>query len=232
MPLVALDPSLPPICGYARTATIRAVTPPQGDAKAIRAAYYTYVAEGAFPILVQDLDPEPGFGAFWGEVNTTVHKGLGCLGCITNGSFRDLDASAPGFQILGGKVGPSHGWVHPVDFGVPVNVGGMAVNHDDIIHADRHGAVVVPASAVKTLPDAISLLERREKVIIDAARSPDFDIHTLKAAWPTPPKSIDLPTGPFINLKYPEPERPKYEQVSCAGRGQNQHFRSVPIRCP
>lgn len=184
MPLVALDPSLPPICGYARTATMRAVTPPQGDAKATRAAYYTYVADGALPriVVLQDLDPEPGFGAFWGEVNTNIHKGLGCLGCVTNGSFRDVDASAPGFQILGGKVGPSHGWVHPVDFGVPVNVGGMAVNHDDIIHADRHGAVVVPAEAVKKLPDAIALLERREKVILDAAKSPDFDIDKLKAA--------------------------------------------------
>ena len=96
MPLVALDPSLPPICGYARTATIRAVTPPQGDAKATRAAYYTYVAEGVLPRIVV-LGSRPG-ARFWcllGEVNTTVHQGLGCLGCITNGSFRDLDASAP-----------------------------------------------------------------------------------------------------------------------------------------
>lgn len=183
-PLVPLDPALPPICGYARTGTIRAVTKPAGNSTETRAAYYTYVADGNVPriVVLQDLDPEPGFGAFWGEVNTNIHKGLGCQGCITNGSFRDIDASAKGFQILGGKVGPSHAWVHVVDFGVPVNVGGMPVSHDDIIHADRHGAVVVPADAVKKLPGAIDLLERREKVILDAAKSPDFNIDTLKAA--------------------------------------------------
>lgn len=183
-PLVPLDPSLPPICGYARTGTIRAVSKPTGNPQETRAAYYTYVADGELPriVVLQDLDPEPGFGAFWGEVNTNIHKGLGCLGCVTNGSFRDIDASAKGFQILGGKVGPSHAWVHIVDFGTPVNVGGMPVQHDDIIHADRHGAVIVPAEAVKKLPEAIALLERKEKVILDAAKAPDFNIDKLKAA--------------------------------------------------
>ena len=62
--------------------------------------------------VIQDLDPEPGFGAFWGEVNTAVHKGLGVLGCITNGSIRDLDMIATDFQLLAGMVAPSHAWVH------------------------------------------------------------------------------------------------------------------------
>ena len=54
--------------------------------------------------VIQDLDPEPGYGAFWGEVNTAVHKGLGVLGCITNGSIRDLDMIATDFQLLAGCV--------------------------------------------------------------------------------------------------------------------------------
>lgn len=161
------DPNLPPIVGYARTAMIRSMSPPEGspvEIRNMRANYYETIAAGPGPSIsvIQDLDPTPGFGAFWGEVNTAIHKGLGCLGVVTNGSFRDLDACAPGFQLLGGKVAPSHAWVHLVAIECEVNIFGMAVKPNDIIHADRHGAVVVPEKCVKELPGAIDLLTRRE----------------------------------------------------------------------
>jgi regulator of RNase E activity RraA len=128
------------------------------------------------------LDATPGFGAFWGEVNTAVHWGLGCVGGVTNGSMRDLDDCAPGFQLLAGKIGPSHAHVHIVDFGSPVTIFGMSVVHDDIIHADQHGAVVIPAKTVKELPAAVELLQRREAVVLKVARGADFDIHKFKKA--------------------------------------------------
>ena len=108
-PFTVLDPSLAPIVGVARTARIRAAAPDASGAN-LRAAYYEYVAKADLPtiVVIEDLDPEPGVGAFWGEVNTAIHKGLGARGVVTNGSFRDLPDSAPGFQVLGGKVGPSH----------------------------------------------------------------------------------------------------------------------------
>ena len=181
------DPSLPPFNGYARTAMIRSMTPPEGQPEEIRekrARYYETIAAEPNPSIsvIQDLDPTPGFGAFWGEVNTAIHKGLGCLGVVTNGSFRDIDACAPGFQLLGGKVAPSHAWVHLVDIECEVNIFGMAVKPNDIIHADRHGAVVVPADCVKELPAAIDVLTRREAVILDVARSPGFNVDILKKA--------------------------------------------------
>ena len=184
---ICLDPKLPPVIGYARTATIRAATPPEESADALksrRARYYEFVADSPRPTIavVEDLDATPGFGAFWGEVNTAIHRGLGCVGGVTNGSMRDLDDCAPGFQLLAGKVGPSHAHVHIVDFGSPVTIFGMRVLHDDIIHADRHGAVVIPAKAVKALPAAVDLLIRREAVILKAARSADFDIDKLEKA--------------------------------------------------
>jgi len=192
--MVCAFPELKPVCGYARTATIRAVAPARRSAAenlAARQAYYEYVAGGPRPtvVVIQDLDPEPGFGAFWGEVNTAIHKGLGALGVVTDGSIRDLDACAPGFQLVAGKIGPSHAHVHVVDHAVQVNIFGMVVNDDDIIHADRHGAVVIPRDAVKKLPDAVELLTRREAVILDAARAPGFDIDKLKAAMG---KSADI----------------------------------------
>jgi len=186
-PLLCLDASLAPVVGFARTATIRAAKPADATAEEVaarRAAYYEYVAKTHAPtvVVIQDLDPQPGFGAFWGEVNTATHKGLGCLGAVTNGSMRDLGDCAPGFQLLAGKVGPSHAHVHVVEFGVDVEVAGMPVAHGDVVHADRHGAVVIPAKAVEALPDAVDLLTRREAVILEAARREDFDIAKLKRA--------------------------------------------------
>ena len=98
-------------------------------------------------MVIQDLDgPDVGFGAFWGEVMSAVHKGLGLLGVVTDGCIRDIDQWAPNFQALAGSVMPSHAHVHLHDFGKEVRVAGMAVRSGDIVHADRHGAVTIPAA--------------------------------------------------------------------------------------
>ena len=186
-PLTALDPDLPPICGFVRTATIRAAAPPRESAAETatkRAAYYAYVAQQPLPaiVVIQDIDSRPGTGAFWGEVQTNIHKGLGVAGAVTNGSFRDVADSARGFNLLGGEIGPSHAYVHVVDIGCQVTVFGLTVSTDDIVHADRHGAVMIPAHAVEKIPAAVDLIARREAKIIEAAKAPGFDVEKLKAA--------------------------------------------------
>jgi regulator of RNase E activity RraA len=186
-PMVAADVTLRPICGLARTGTLRAAAPsgrPATDDHAIRTGWYEYVADAAMPsiVVLQDLDDTPGTGAFWGEVHTAVHKALGAQGCVTNGSFRDLDMLAPEFQIIGGVVNPSHAYVHLVAYGQDVSIHGMACAHDAVVHADRHGAVVIPHAAVAKLPAAIDLCTRREKVILDLCASPDFSVARLKEA--------------------------------------------------
>ncbi len=179
-------PAMKPICGPARVGTIRAAHP-SGRSKeqdrAARIGWYEYVANADLPtvVVLQDLDDVPGTGAFWGEVNTNVHKGLKALGCVTNGSIRDLDMIATDFQLLG-VVNPSHAFVHVVDWGRPVTVHGMAVQHDEVVHADRHGAVTIPAEAVKAIPAAIELLTRKEAVILEMAKRDDFDIGRLREA--------------------------------------------------
>ncbi|MEO6023689.1 MAG: RraA family protein [Burkholderiales bacterium] len=183
-PLVANE-KLPPMVGYARTAMIRSSTP--FDAKTARKnllAYYEYVAQPPQPTIavIQDVDSRPGLGAFWGEVNTHVHWGLGCIGMVTNGSMRDLDVMQPNFQCLAATLSPSHAWVHVVEFGSKVDVLGMNVADGDIIHADRHGAVLIPAHTLEKLPAAIDFMARKEKVILDAAKSAGFTIDTLRAA--------------------------------------------------
>lgn len=187
-PLVCPFPDLPPMVGYARTATIRATAPsglPAAEQQAQRLAYYQYVGTGAGPRIsvIQDIDGrEAGFGAFWGEVNSAVHKALGCLGVVTDGSIRDIPQWAPGFQALAGSVGPSHAYVHVAGFGGEIRVAGMPVRSGDLIHADRHGAVVVPLDVAAKVPEAAELCGRRETPILDIARSSSFSLEKLKDA--------------------------------------------------
>lgn len=186
-PFSCVRPEAKPMVGYARTATIRAGSAPVETADEMRdarLAYYAYIDEGPKPsvTVIQDLDSEPGVGAWWGEVNSAIHLGLGSLGTVTNGSIRDLADFAPGFQGLAGKIGPSHAFVRVTGFGETVEVHGMAVRDGDIIHADCHGAVVVPTEAVHALPDVIDLIARREAVMLSASRTAGFNAEKLKVA--------------------------------------------------
>lgn len=179
-------PDLPPMVGFAKTVTIRArdkVSGPSYMQK--RMDYLDYVAAAPRPsvVVIEDKDDPAGYGAFWGEVQTNVHKALGCLGTITNGSVRDIPAVAEGFQMLAGSISPSHAYVHVVEFGVPVTIHGMAVKSGDLIHADRHGAVVVPVDKIDAMPAALNGLAKQEARIIAAARAPGATVETIKAAF-------------------------------------------------
>lgn len=185
-PLVCVHPDAPPIVGRARTATIRAAARSElddADQRKVLIEYYRHVGSPPHPTVtvIEDIDPGPGTGAWWGEVQTHVHRGLGSLGAITNGSVRDLGDVASGFQLLAGSVGPSHAYVHPVDVGRPVTIAGMRVEPGDVVHADRHGAVVIPDACLERLPEVAARLARAERVLIDASKQPDFDIARLEA---------------------------------------------------
>ena len=180
-------PALPPMVGYARTARVRAAGEPGAgneDQTAARIGYYRYIAEAPGPsvMVIEDIDTPPGFGSWWGEVHSNVHKALGALGVVTSGSVRDLDMIAEGFQLLSGSVGPSHAWVHLVDCGGEVNVHGMVTNSGDLIHADRHGAVIIPHGVARQVPAAAELCMRREKPILDACKSGDFSVELIEKA--------------------------------------------------
>jgi regulator of RNase E activity RraA len=178
-------PELPPMVGFAKTVTMRArdkVSGPSYMAK--RMDYLDYVAAAPQPgiAVIEDLDQPAGYGAFWGEVQTNVHKALGCLGTITNGSVRDIPQVAPGFQMLAGSIGPSHAYVHVADFGIPVTIHGMAVKSGDLIHADRHGAVIVPVDKIDAMKPALDELNKQEARIIGAAKS-GGGLEAIKAAF-------------------------------------------------
>lgn len=177
-----------PIVGYARTAKIAGKAPPTEPPDVIKARrldYFRSMAAGPRPgvAVVEDLDYPHCVAAWWGEVHTAVHKGLGLSGALTNGVMRDLDAHEPGFPVVAGSVGPSHAFVHVREIGTPVSILGMAVDEGDLVHADRHGALVIPPRVLPTLAAAIDTLEASEAIILGPAREQDFDIDKLETAW-------------------------------------------------
>jgi len=169
-------PDLPPMIGYAKTVTFKAKDKvPLGEVGYMqkRLDYLDYVASAPQPavMIMHDLDGEhAGFGAFWGEVQSNVHKALGALGVVTDGSIRDIPMIAPGFQMLAAAIVPSHAYVHVVDFGLDIEVAGMAVKSGELIHADRHGAIVVPVDKIDAMQAAAEKLAATEARIIAAAK--------------------------------------------------------------
>ena len=177
-------PHLPPIVGFAKTVTAKAKEAVAlGSYMDKRLDYLDYVAAEPRPSIavIEDLDDEPGYGAFWGEVQSNIHKALGCLGVVTNGSIRDIPMIAPGFQMLAGSLSPSHAYTRVEDFGIPVTVHGMKVNSGDLIHADQHGAVVVPLDVIDKMKGALDELNVREARIINVAKEVGT-VEAIKAA--------------------------------------------------
>ena len=176
-----LFPEFGPMVGYACTAAIFSGQPAAEKRRVCRTDYWEYVRTSPGPrvIVVQDLSPTSG-GAYWGEVNSNMHLALEAIGVITNGSVRDLEeVRATGFHFFASGVSVSHGFAHLENFNRPVRVFGMMVHPGDLIHADRHGAVVIPHGYERQVIAAAHEIERVEKVIINLCKSPDFSIAEL-----------------------------------------------------
>lgn len=183
-------PDEPAIVGYARTAKIAAVNAPNEAPEVIKArrmAYYKHMADAPMPAVavVEDTDFPDCIGAYWGEINTTVHKGFGLSGTLTNGVMRDLGDVPTGYPIIAGSIGPSHGFVHVQEIGTQVEIFGMTVTEGDLIHADRHGALVIPKDVIETLEASIEKLLSTETLILEPARSAEFNFEVFEEAWDT-----------------------------------------------
>ena len=186
--MLASDPEAPAMVGYARTAKIAAFAPPEEPAATIKARrmdYYRHMAEGPRPAIavVEDVDFPDCIGAYWGEINTSVHKGFGLSGALTNGVMRDLGDLPDGFPVVAGSIGPSHGFVHVREIATPVTVFGLEVADGDLVHADRHGALVIPPAVVPELGSAIRRLLETEGLVLGPARAEGFDFAAFEAAW-------------------------------------------------
>jgi regulator of RNase E activity RraA len=186
--MVSSAPKGGAMVGFAKTAKIAALAPSKEDQEIIkkrRMEYYRYMSDFTGPAVavIEDIDYPDCIGAYWGEINTKVHKGFGLSGVLTNGVVRDLGDLAVDFPVVAGSIGPSHGFVHVREIDTPVTIFGIRVSPNDLIHADLHGAVVIPKDVISTLKDAIHQLFASERLILDSAGKKDFNFDDFKSAW-------------------------------------------------
>lgn len=185
--LIGSDPNAMSRVGYAKTARIR-TTRPQGidgtELKARGDAYYSYACDGEGPkvALHQDMDGEAGIAACWGDVMSTMHKGMGFVGVVTNGAIRDIAGMPDDFLLLATGEKPSHGHLQTVDHGGPVDVAGMIAHDGDLVHMDRNGAVVIPHEFAADLPAAAERIIAKEDAIKAAAQRQPFDLAAVRSA--------------------------------------------------
>ena len=176
-------PDLPPMLGYAATAVIRASAPPMaGRCYYHRMDWWTYLLTLPEPrvMVLQDLDHTPGIGAFVGEIHANIALALHCIGCVTNGAVRDLKAVEQlGFHLFSGSVAVSHAYAHIVEFGEPVEIGGLRIRSGDLVHGDRHGVHSIPLSIARNVPAKAAEIERTEQDLIQFCRSEGFSVQSL-----------------------------------------------------
>ncbi len=166
---LCLRPEAAPVAGFASTCAVSSETP-ESYGKAEISDYWEHVESIPGPriAVVQDLDPYPGTGCFWGEVNASIHTALGCVGTVTDGACRDLDEMRKvGFQALYRHAAVSHSYIHPVAFGQPLVIAGTVVRPGDLLQADQHGVLIVPVETLKDLEAAVEEVESRERPVID-----------------------------------------------------------------
>lgn len=159
-------PQMGPMVGYAVTVVIEPGNP-QHRINNPRAGleYRRYVASIPGPkiVVVQDLDKPRVLGAFWGEVNANAHRALGCVGTITDGAIRDLDEMTnAGFKSLARRLCVGHAFTMPVRWNCEVEVFGTRVRPGDLIHADKHGFLVIPPEEQPGLLDAARFMDANE----------------------------------------------------------------------
>ncbi len=176
-------PNLPPMLGYAATARFRSSMPPvSGGCYHDRMDWWSYLASIPEPrvMVIEDVDHSAGTGALVGEIHAAIGVALGCVGHITNGAVRDLPAvEAMGFHLFAGSVAVSHSYAHIVEFGEPVEIGGLKISPGDLMHGDRHGVHVIPLAVAAELPKMAAEIERNERELVEFCRSPKFSLDEL-----------------------------------------------------
>lgn len=178
-------PNVPPIAGHAVTGRIRTYMPPvTGKCYYENIDWWRYLESIPPPrvVVLQDFDNRSGFGALFGEVHARICKALGCVAYVTNGAVRDLqEIETMGFQLFAGHVSVSHAYAHVVDFGEPVEIGGLEIKPGDILHGDRHGILSVPSELVGKLPVMAEQIQSEEKDLFQLIASPRFSVELLGA---------------------------------------------------
>jgi regulator of RNase E activity RraA len=178
-------PHLTPMLGYAATIRIRGSAPPTAENNYNdRTDWWDYILSLPAPrvVVVQDMATQVGLGSLLGAVHINILHALDCVGAITNGSVRDIPAADKlGFHLFAGHVSVSHAYVHIVEFGTPVEIGGLKIHSGDLLHGDLHGVQSIPLEIAAKVPMAAAEIISRERDIITLCQSKDFSVEKLRA---------------------------------------------------
>jgi regulator of RNase E activity RraA len=181
-----LFPSLQPMLGYAATVKIRGSAPPTGDgAFPDRTDWWDHIVAQSGPrvVVIQDVATRPGLGALVGEVHMNILQALNCVGVVTNGSVRSIPAAErTGFHLFSGSVSVSHAYVHIIDIGAPVEIGGLKIQSGDLLHGDQHGVQSIPLGIAAQIPSIAARISARKQELIALCKSPEFSLERLRAA--------------------------------------------------
>jgi regulator of RNase E activity RraA len=182
----SLFPEFAPMVGYAATVRIRGSSPPvAGGPYSDRTDWWDYVDSLPKPrvIVLQDIAAKPGLASLVGEVHMTILRALSCVGVVTNGAVRDIPAARKaGFHYFAGCVSVSHGYVHVVDFGDPVEIGGLRIESGTLLHGDLHGVQSVPQQIAAQIPEVAARISAQERALIALCESPGFSLEKLRVA--------------------------------------------------
>jgi regulator of RNase E activity RraA len=174
----ACYPKLPPMVGFASTATFRSAAPPRsGDVYSGLAEQVAAFAAlpGPAVVVFQDLDDPPAAATF-GEVMCTTYRAFGAAGLITSGAGRDLDqVEALGFPCFTGGTLCAHGYCYIPEINVPVHVGGVTVHPGDLLHGDRNGVTTVPLDIARAVARACADYVAAEAVVLDYLKGGAID---------------------------------------------------------
>jgi regulator of RNase E activity RraA len=166
-------PEMGPMVGFAMTVVISGGDPrPKQEQPDNFNRYREYLASLPGPkiVVVQDLDHPRCHGSIWGEVGASQARALGCVGTITEGAVRDLDEmKAVGFKALARRLAVSHAHCWPLRWGVPVEVFGTKVRPGQLIHADKHGFIIIPPDGQKRVLEAARFMDDNECDTVIAA---------------------------------------------------------------
>lgn len=194
-------PQLPPMLGYAVTARVRTSSaPPRGGWYFDRMDWWNHLASLPEPriMVLQDVDRTPALGALVGEIHATIAQALKCEGCVTNGAVRDLGAvEALRFSLFSRRVSVSHAYAHIVEFGSPVELGGLLIQSGDLVHGDRNGVHTIPRDIASEVPDMVRQIQEQEDELTRFCRSSAFSPGQL----PDRIRSVSqgsLPPGPAL----------------------------------
>jgi 4-hydroxy-4-methyl-2-oxoglutarate aldolase len=181
----ACYPALPPMVGYASTATFRSASPPRAgnvySGLSEQVAAFTELP-GPAVVVFQDVD-NPVASATFGEVMCTTYKTFGAVGLVTSGAGRDLDqVEKLAFPCFTSGTICAHGYCQIVQVHIPVHVGGVAVHPGDLLHGDRNGVTTIPGEIASVVAHACSEYVAAEAVALDYLNSGRADAKGFAAA--------------------------------------------------